>query len=59
MNSLTLALVSRIQELGERYAKTLEDLDTELTNLEKKKSLLIWRKWGLNDDRGTGHFCRT
>ena len=35
-NALTLALVSRIQQLGERYAETLQDLDTELANLEIK-----------------------
>jgi type I restriction enzyme M protein len=33
-NSLTLALVDRIQELGERYAETVEDLHTELAKLE-------------------------
>ncbi|MFJ4911314.1 type I restriction-modification system subunit M [Streptomyces sp. NPDC088726] len=32
--SLTLALVSRIQQLGERYAMTVEDLVTDLAKLE-------------------------
>ena len=30
VNSLTLALVGRIQQLGERYAETVGDLDAEL-----------------------------
>ncbi|MET8483397.1 type I restriction-modification system subunit M [Streptomyces tendae] len=34
VEALTLALVSRIQELGERYAETVEDLGTRLTKLE-------------------------
>ncbi|WP_078988337.1 type I restriction-modification system subunit M [Streptomyces sp. WM6372] len=32
--ALTLALVSRIQELGERYAETVDDLGTGLAKLE-------------------------
>lgn len=35
-NSLTLALVERIQELGERYAETIGVLDAELEELEGK-----------------------
>lgn len=35
-NSLTLALVGRIQQLGERYAETTETLDAELEKLEAK-----------------------
>jgi type I restriction enzyme M protein len=34
VNSLTLNLVSRIRQLGERYAETVEDLGTQLTKLE-------------------------
>jgi len=34
--SLTLTLVARIQELGERYAETVEALDAELEKLEAK-----------------------
>ncbi|MGH3943288.1 MAG: type I restriction-modification system subunit M [Pseudonocardiaceae bacterium] len=34
VNSLTLALVDRIQELGERYAETLVNLKSRLTVLE-------------------------
>jgi type I restriction enzyme M protein len=34
--SLTLALVSRIQQLGERYAETVGALDAELADLEAK-----------------------
>jgi type I restriction enzyme M protein len=33
LNSLTLALVSRIQQLGERYDKMLEDLEVERSRL--------------------------
>jgi len=36
VNDLTLALVSRIQELGERYAKTVSVLDAEVDVLEVK-----------------------
>ncbi len=36
VNSLTLALVARIQELGERYAETVGALDAELEKLEAK-----------------------
>lgn len=36
VNLLTLALVARIQELGERYAETVNALDVELQNLEAK-----------------------
>jgi type I restriction enzyme M protein len=36
VNSLTLALVARIQELGERYAETTEELTIELAKLETK-----------------------
>ncbi|GAB4001255.1 hypothetical protein GCM10029992_36220 [Glycomyces albus] len=35
-SSLTLALVARIQELGERYANTVDALYAELENLEAK-----------------------
>lgn len=34
VNSLTLALVVRIEELGERYAETVGALDAELERLE-------------------------
>lgn len=36
VNSLTLALVARIQQLGERYDETLGDLDTRLNQLESR-----------------------
>jgi type I restriction enzyme M protein len=36
VNALTLELVARIQELGERYAETIGDLDAELEKLEAK-----------------------
>ena len=36
VSSLTLALVARIQELGERYAETVGELDAELENLKAK-----------------------
>lgn len=36
VNALTLALVARIQQLGERYADTVSDLDDELEKLEVK-----------------------
>jgi len=36
VSSLTLALVARIQELGERYAETISALDAELEKLEAK-----------------------
>jgi type I restriction enzyme M protein len=36
VNALTLALVARIQELGERYAETVAVLDAELEELEAK-----------------------
>jgi type I restriction enzyme M protein len=36
VNALTLELVSRIQELGERYAATVGALDAELKKLEAK-----------------------
>ncbi|MDR5700717.1 type I restriction-modification system subunit M [Agromyces aerolatus] len=36
VNALTLALVARIQQLGERYAATVADLDFELEELEAK-----------------------
>jgi type I restriction enzyme M protein len=36
VNSLTLALVARIRQLGERYARTLHQLDDELEQLEAK-----------------------
>lgn len=38
VKALTLTLVGRIQELGERYAETVAVLDTELTELEKTVS---------------------
>jgi type I restriction enzyme M protein len=34
VNSLTLGLVARIRQLGERYAETIGDLETELAKLE-------------------------
>src|SRR5678816_1559759 len=36
VNSLTLDLVSRIQELGERYAETVDQLEKELRRLNSK-----------------------
>ncbi len=36
VEALTLDLVSRIQQLGERYAATVHDLDAELDRLEAK-----------------------
>jgi type I restriction enzyme M protein len=36
VNALTLDLVARIQQLGERYAETVSDLDAELEELEAK-----------------------
>jgi type I restriction enzyme M protein len=36
VNSLTLALVARIQQLGERYADTVGDLDAEMEKLNAK-----------------------
>jgi type I restriction enzyme M protein len=36
VNDLTLALVGRIQQLGERYVETLCDLDAELAGLETR-----------------------
>jgi hypothetical protein len=36
VNSLTLALLNRFQQLGGRYAETLDDLDTELEHLDRK-----------------------
>lgn len=38
VNSLTLALVARIQELGARYTETLGEIDEELSMLEAKVS---------------------
>ena len=36
VEALTLDLVARIQQLGERYAATVSDLDSELENLDAK-----------------------
>ncbi|UFU07946.1 type I restriction-modification system subunit M [Ruania halotolerans] len=36
VNALTLALVARIQQLGERYAETVGDLDAELGKLQAR-----------------------
>jgi type I restriction enzyme M protein len=36
VEALTLDLVARIQQLGERYAETVDDLDAELDKLEAK-----------------------
>ncbi|MEX3644274.1 type I restriction-modification system subunit M [Mycolicibacterium porcinum] len=36
VEALTLDLVARIQQLGERYAETVRDLDSELDNLAAK-----------------------
>jgi type I restriction enzyme M protein len=36
VNGLTLKLVARIKELGERYAETLSDLDSEMATLGAK-----------------------
>ncbi len=39
VNALTLNLVARIHQLGERYAETVGDLDAELENLEAKVAI--------------------
>ena len=39
VNALTLALVARIQELGERYAETVAVLDAELERLGAKVAI--------------------
>jgi type I restriction enzyme M protein len=39
VNALTLALVSRIQQLGERYAETVGALDAELEKLETRVAI--------------------
>ncbi len=36
VNSLTLALVARIQALGQRYVETVGDLEAELTKLDRR-----------------------
>ncbi|MGP5083740.1 N-6 DNA methylase [Brachybacterium tyrofermentans] len=36
VNALTLALVARIQQLGERYSETVSDLDADLEELDAK-----------------------
>jgi type I restriction enzyme M protein len=36
VTALTLDLVERIRELGERYAETVDDLDAELQRLEQR-----------------------
>jgi type I restriction enzyme M protein len=36
VESLTLALVARVQQLGKRYAETVADLHAELRSLEAK-----------------------
>ena len=36
VNALTLALVARIQQLGERYAETVDDLDAKLDKLQAR-----------------------
>jgi type I restriction enzyme M protein len=36
LNALTLALVSRIQQIGGRYDETLEDLEAEMTKLDSR-----------------------
>ncbi|MDT0120941.1 type I restriction-modification system subunit M [Kocuria marina subsp. indica] len=36
VEALTLALVARIHQLGQRYVDTMDDLDTELDKLESK-----------------------
>jgi type I restriction enzyme M protein len=36
VNALTLTLVARVQQLGERYAETVGDLDANLEELEAK-----------------------
>jgi type I restriction enzyme M protein len=36
VNALTLALVSRIRQLGDRYAEAIGDLDAQLAHLEAK-----------------------
>jgi type I restriction enzyme M protein len=51
VSALTLALVGRIQELGERYAETVGELDAELASW-KAGSLPTWQRWGSNDHGG-------
>ena len=46
VNSLTLDLVARIQQLGERYAETVGALDDELESL-KAKVAGTWPTWGV------------
>ncbi len=41
VNGLTLELVARIKQLGERYAETIGDLDVELEQLESKVSAYL------------------
>ena len=41
VNALTLALVARIQQLGERYAETLSELDAELGRLDEKATAYL------------------
>lgn len=36
VEALTLALVARVQQLGERYAQTVGELESELANIETK-----------------------
>ena len=36
VNALTLALVARVQELGERYAETVDELNEQLRSLDIK-----------------------
>lgn len=38
VNALTLALVGRIQQLGQRYDITLDDLETEVARLDTRVS---------------------
>jgi type I restriction enzyme M protein len=39
INALTLRLVARIQDLGDRYAETLDDIEVDLSQLEAKVSM--------------------
>lgn len=49
VNGLTLNLVARIQHLGERYAETVSDLETELEKLEAKRMRYVMARSGPDD----------
>ncbi len=53
VNCLTLDLVARIQQLGERYAETVGDLDAELRGL-KPRLRATWPRWGSSNESTCG-----